>query len=310
MLQDNKGAFAYSMQDLPGYQGATFEIKLVHDRPIFTARRQHSALETKIQDEKNGELLQAGFIHEVDSRSKYAMESTFPAKKDADGNWVETRQCLDARRINEATVTDAYSLPLPEELFQRVQGSTVFSGLDMRSGFFQLRVAEDSQKYTTFWWGNKLYAYSRMPFGFKNATAAFQRVMDTVLRDAGLTHCAAAFVDDVIIYSSSMEEHVQHVDAVLRALAAVGLRVHPAKSIFAAAKIEYLGHVVTPGGLEPQAAKVAAMAQLPIPSTVAELRSALGLLNYYRCYIPQFSSIAKPLNELCLLYTSDAAAKA
>ena len=122
--------------------------------------------------------------------------------------------------------------------------------------------------------------------------------METELENAGLTHCTQVFVDDVLIHSKTMEEHIQHVAAVLDALYKVGLRLHPAKSVFVTDRVEYLGHLVTPAGLEPLAAIVAAMAQLPVPKNKDELRSALGLLNYYRCYIPSASTIAQPLNAL------------
>ena len=128
--------------------------------------------------------------------------------------------------------------------------------------------------------------------------------MDKVLADAGLSECAWAYVDDVLIASTTLEEHILDIERVLQALHNVGLRVHPGKSVFCSDKMEYLGHVVTPRGLEPQAAKVAAMANLPVPTSVPVLQSFMGLLNYYRHFVPNFSSIAKPLNQLLQKGTS------
>ena len=122
--------------------------------------------------------------------------------------------------------------------------------------------------------------------------------MDKVLTDAGLSECAWAYVDDVLIASATFDEHVSDIERVLKALHDVGLRVHPGKSVFCADRMEYLGHVVTPQGLEPQAAKVAAMASLPVPTSIPVLQSFMGLLNYYRHFVPGFSAIAKPLNQL------------
>jgi hypothetical protein len=151
---------------------------------------------------------------------------------------------------------------------------------------------------TAFWWGKQLWQYTRLPYGNKNSVYEFQRVMDKVLADAGLSHCAWAYVDDVLIASTTLEEHIQDVERVLQALHQVGLRVHPGKSVFCSDRMEYLGHVVTPRGLEPQAAKVAAMANLPVPTSVSTLQSFMGLLNYYRNFVPGFSITARPLNQL------------
>jgi len=298
MLAQHKSAFAYNMADLPGYTGSQVKIQLVDDEPVFSPRRRYSQLEEQIQEEKCQELKQASFIEPADQRSKYASAATMPAKKDDHGQWVEKRYCLDFRGLNAKTLKNSYSMPLPKELFQRVEGCQFFTSLDLRSGFHQLVLEPNSRQYTAFWWSKMLWRYTRMPYGLRNATAEFQIVMDKVLGDAGLDHCAFAFVDDLLVASPDMESHQRDVQAVLKALHAVGLRVHPVKSVFCADKVEYLGHVITPSGLEPQAAKVAAMASLPIPSSVPQLQSVMGLLNYYRCYLPAFSSTAKPLNQL------------
>ena len=174
----------------------------------------------------------------------------------------------------------------------------------MRSGFHQLPLALGHARSCSAFYGNTkqhgkaLYQYSRMPYGSKNSVYEFQKVMDKVLREAGLTSCAWAYVDDVLIASETLEDHIKEVEAVLQALHNVGLRVHPGKSVFCSDKMEYLGHIVSPQGLEPQAAKVAAMASLPVPATTSILQSFMGLLNYYRCYIPDFSAIASALNKL------------
>ena len=206
-------------------------------------------------------------------------------------------------------VTDRKPLPLPETLFRSMKDSKIYSKCDMRSAFMQLVIAPSSRPATRFWASGftpdgkptgdiKLYQFSRLPYGIKNSVAIFQRVMEAELELAGLSHCTQVFVDDVLIHSKTMEEHILHVAAVLDAFYKVGLRLHSSKSVFVTDKVEYLGHMVTPVGLEPIAAKVSAMAQLPAPKNKDELRSALGLLNYYRCYIPNASVIAQPLNAL------------
>ena len=123
---------------------------------------------------------------------------------------------------------------MPEEIFQKVGKAVVFSKLDLRQGFLQIPIVEGDQAKTCFWVGNRLMAYRRMPYCLRNASAHFQRVMDTELALAGLDHCAVAFIDDVLIWSGSPEQHEKDVAAVLDMLQACGLRAHPDKSIFGA----------------------------------------------------------------------------
>ena len=298
MLIANKAAFSYSMQDLPGYSGDKVTVEMVHDKPIVSKPRQYSRLEEEIREEKCKELQEAGFIEPAAKTNSYASCPTMPAKKDETGEWVERRFCVDYRLLNAATKTMRYNLEVPEKLFQKVEGKPFISSIDLRSGFHQLPLDDFAKTTTAFWWGKQLWQYTRLPYGAKNSVHEFQKVMDKVLGDAGLAACAWAYVDDVLIASSTMEEHIKDVSAVLQALHAVGLRVHPGKSVFCSDKMEYLGHVISPFGLEPQAAKVAAMASLPVPTSMQMLQSFMGLLNYYRGFVPHFSSIAVPLNKL------------
>lgn len=128
--------------------------------------------------------------------------------------------------------------------------------------------------------------------------ALFQAVVDYELSQAGLTHCARAYVDDVIIFSKTLAEHIEHTKVVLEHLHKVGLMPHPAKTQFAMPSIEFVGHQVGPLGLTPMEAKVQAMAKLPTPGNVSDVRTVMGILGYYRCYIPRFSIIAAPINRL------------
>lgn len=299
MLVERVGVFAYSMSDMPGYSGemGEFHIELTHDRPIFEGPRRFSPLEREVQDKKCDEMHVANIIGPAGS-SKYACNPTMPAKKDADGNWTDVRYCIDFRPINRDTAADKYGLHLPEDLFRDMDGSTVFSVLDLRSGFMQLPVAFESQAKTAFWWRNQLWAFKRMPFGLRNASAWFQRVLDFEIAGAGLGHCAKAFIDDVCIHSPTPEQHIKDVAAVLDMLMSCGLRVHPEKSVFGAAVVQYLGHNVCADGLTPQKAKVQAVKEMRAPLNVSELRAVLGFLGYYRCYVPEFSRIAQPMNAL------------
>jgi site-specific DNA-cytosine methylase len=303
VITARRHCFAYSMADLPGYTGGMgpFEISLDTDQPVFLSPRRQSPLEKDITDEKCGELLTAGMIAPAPSDTKYASRVTTPAKKDAEGNWTDRRFCVDFRRANEHTPQDRYGLHLPDDLFRSFGDDHIFSKLDLRSGFHQIPIAPDDCCKTSFWWGNKLYMYLRMPFGAKNASAKFQRIMDFEIGRAGLAGRAKSFIDDVMVHSANPEAHIRDVAQVLDMLHSVGLRAHPDKSLFGTDVVEYLGHNVSRGGLTPMAARVLAITALRPPTNVSELRSLMGFIGYYRDYVPNYSAIAHPIRLLTKL---------
>lgn len=196
------------------------------------------------------------------------------------GQWTDKRLCQDYRKLNKFMVSDSYTPPLPEDIFARAAGCKVWSVVNMRAGFHQLVLDEESARTTAFWWGRRLMQYNRLSFGTKNATAIYQRVMDEVLRESGCADFAMAYVDDLIIFTPDMASHTEAVKKVLDCLHRVGLRAHPEKSIFGASQVEYLGHVVSADGLSPTKAKVAAILALRSPRNLSELRCIMGILNY------------------------------
>jgi len=218
-------------------------------------------------------------------------------KRAPDGTWSDRRFCVDLRQVNANTVLDKYGMPLPEDLFRRIRGAKYLAKLDLRSGFWQLKLSESAQQQVAFWWRNRLYTYTRLPFGHVNATALFQRVIETELRASGVTK-AAVFVDDVIVWSDSMEEHIATLSKLLGHFEKVGLRAHPAKTVVAAQTVGYLGHPISATDCRPEEAKIAAIRALEPPTSVKRLQAHLGLFNYYRCYCPAFSRTAQPLYQL------------
>jgi hypothetical protein len=300
---ERQGAcFAHELSDIKGYKGSesVCTIPLNTNARIHTPPRNYGALERQIMDEKCREMRDAGIIVQVPSGKgvRYASAPTMPMKKDADGKWTDRRFCIDFRALNEATLTEPYGLHTAEHLFSKIQGSKFFSKIDLRSGFHQMPVAAADQPKTAFWWGNQLWMFVRMPFGLKNASSIFQRIMDAEIINAQLSHCACSFIDDILIHSATAEQHIQDVERVLAMLASVGLYAHPAKSVFGAEAVEYLGHLVSAQGRSPLEAKVVAIQALPEPTSKAELQHVLGIINYYRCYIPSFAAIANPIHKL------------
>lgn len=301
MLIRQKGAFAYSLGELPGYTGelGEVEIHMKDDRPIWSPPRRYSPLELEMGREKVAEMLEAGIISRIDTlNARHCSAVTMPAKKAPDGTWSDKRFCVDLRRHNEHAVIDKFQMPLPEDLFRRTQGKRWLSKLDCRSGFFNLVLSEHSRTLLNFSFDGQLYAFNRLPFGHVNATAYFQKVMQHEIDAAGLSDCCMVYVDDVLIASNSFSEHLQQIERLLQRFSQVGMRCHPSKSILAGDSMPYLGHVVSADGMRPEEAKVAAIQGLPVPTSVEQVRSVLGVIGFYRCYVPAFSLISEPLRMM------------
>ena len=300
VLLAHKEQFAYSMNDLTGYVGThpPFRINLTDDLPTISAQRRYSPAEVEIRKAKREELVAAGVCVDAPPGCKWASCPTMPSKKNADGLWTDKRFCCDYRWLNNKTVHDYYGLHLPEDLYYQVCRSRVFSILDLRSCFHQLPVHPDDQPKTAWWDGNRLLMYTRTPFGVRCAPAHAQRVLDHEIQLNGLTECCAGYIDDLLGHSATVDEHIDHIRQILEMLKKCGLKAHPDKCHFMCDTIEYLGHQIGPGGLTPHASKVATIRELRTPTNVHELKSMLGFCNYYRVYLPGYSTICAPLNEL------------
>jgi hypothetical protein len=267
MLMSNKGAFAYSLKELPGYNGEPITFELIDpNKRMWSPPRTFTPEENTFGDGKVNEMLDANISVELPTTNKHASAVTLPMKRAPDGSWSDKRFCVDMRKVNSNTARDKYGVPLPEDLFRQMRGARFFSKVDLRSGFWQLRLSEEAQKQVAYWWRGKLYTFTRLPFGHVNATAIFQRVMEYELQRACLSHCSCVFVDDVCIYSNTFAEHIQQLSTLFKHFEKVGLRAHPAKSIVAADCIPYLGHIISSKDLRPEPAKIAAMqASNPLP---------------------------------------------
>ena len=300
VVRKHDAVFARSLHDLPGYSGqlGDMPIDLIDpDKLMLQAKRRYSQAEQEVQDEKCNELKDASIIIPSIS-AHYALNTTMPGKKDADGNWTDRRFCVDARPLNENTVPDPYMPPLPEDLFNRIGACAWLTKLDLRAAFHQIKLRPQDQAKTSFWWGNEKWQYVRMFYGMRNATAWFQKTMDFHCQQAGLTSFCLVFVDDCLVYSPTPEAHAEHLEKVFSMLQRITLRVHPDKTIVAADVVEFLGHMVSAHGMTPTEARVASMQALQPPRSATECRSLYGLFNFYRCYVEGFAAVSKPISDL------------
>ena len=202
------------------------------------------------------------------------------------------RFCIDLRRLNNRTVKDAYSLPKIESILDSLLGAKIFSTLDLKAGYWQVEMAEECKAYTAFTCGPLgFYECDTMPFGATNTPATFQKLMHDCLGDLNMRWCIV-YLDNIIIYSDTKEEHLKRLEAVFQKLAAAGLKLKPSKWFFFKEEIDYLHHVVSGEGISTNPKKVKAV------PTVYDAKSFLGFVGYYRRFIKNFSQIAKPIREV------------
>ena len=226
------------------------------------------------------------------SNSPWASSVVMVKKKDG-----SLRFCVDFRQLNAATVKDAHPLPRIDDLLDTLHGACWFSILDLKSGYWQVSIMERDKESMAFHTSSgQLYEFKQVPFGLCNASATFSHLMDHVLSGLHWETCLF-YLDDIIIFSSTWEEHLARLRQVFERLKHANLKLGAEKCTFATKEVSYLGHQVTEEGL-PDPALLTAIQEIPPPKTATEVRSFLGLARYYRRYVKNFAAIAGPLHAL------------
>ena len=257
----------------------------VHQRAYqIPHRKKHLA------DEEIDKMLQMGIIRP--SSSPWASPILLVPKKDG-----SVRFCVDYRKVNSVTVKDRYPLPRIQDIFDQMGDATVFSTMDMRSGYWQVPLAPEDIPKTAFVCHRGMFEFVRVPFGLGNAPSHYQRIMTKALGKF-IGKFVHVFLDDVVVYSKTQEEHLEHLKQVFEAIAEAGLTVKESKCSFFQTEVELLGFIVGKDGLRAQPQKTEAILRQPPPRDVPELRRFLGMASYYRQLVPHFAKTAEPLHHL------------
>ena len=235
-------------------------------------------------------MLHRGVIR--NSSSPFAYPVLLVKKKD--GTW---HFCVDYRHLNAITVKNKHPMPVVDELLDELAGAKWFTKLDFRSDYHQIRVAPGDEYKTAFRTHSGLYEFTVMPFDLTNAPASFQSIMNKVFAPL-LRHYVLIFMDDILIHSATLEEHILHLQQVLEIIQDNQFYIKLSKCIFAQQQLEYLGHLITSQGVATEPSKIQAVAQWPTPSTIKQLRGFLGLTGYYRWFIKHYGMISHPLTQL------------
>jgi hypothetical protein len=276
---------------MPPDHDVKFIIDLLLGTPPISKRPYKMPINELVELKRQiAELQSKGFI--CPSSSSWGVPASFVEKKDGT-QWM----CIDYRSMNEVTIKNKYPLPRIEDLFDQMKGANVFSKIDLRLGYHQLKIRESDIPKTTFRTIYGLYEYTDMSFGLTNAPTHFMYLMNKVFMEY-LDKFIEVFIDDILVFSRTEEEHEVHLRLVLEKLRAHQLYAKFSKCEFWITEVAFLGHIISIGGVSVDPGKVKDILNWMPLTSVSEIRSFLGLVGYYRCFIKDFSKIAKLMTRL------------
>ncbi len=256
---------------------------------VYTARRVSVPLLPKVQAEIE-RMVQCGVIEEITEPTEWCAPMVAVPKKTG-----QIRICVDLKQLNKAVKREKFVLPTIDDILPKLAHAQVFSLLDAASGFWQLPLDIDCAKLTTFITPFGRYFFRRLPFGITSAPEIFQREMSAILKDL---EAVAVFMDDILVYGNTPEEHEHRLHRALEAVDRAGLKLNTEKCLLRQGQLRYLGHVIDKEGICPDTTQIEAITHLEKPKNISELRRMLGMIHYLGRYVPHLSDVIRPLNEL------------
>jgi hypothetical protein len=288
---ENEDVFPEDLPGLPSDRDVEFVINLVPGTaPIAQSPYRMAEVELKLLKAELDSLLEKGFIRP--SASPWGSPALFVPKKDG-----TQRLCVDYRALNAVTIKNKYPLPRIDDLIDQLRQAKYFSKIDLRSGYHQMKIRPEDIHKTAFVTRYGQYEYMVVSFGLPNAPTYFMNMMNKVFMDE-LDKCVVVFIDDILVYSHTAEEHGKHLRIVLGKLRQHQLYTKFSKCEFWMEEVTFLGHVLSAKGVAVDPSKIEAVSKWQSPKSVTEIRSFLGLAGYYRRFIENFLQIAKPMTEL------------
>ena len=294
LLDNNADVISTSQFDLGKTTVTSHSIQPLTDDPIRCAPRRVPLHQQEEVRHHIQELLDHDII--APSNSPWAAPIVIVRKPDK-----SIRLCVDYRRLNSVSKKDAFPLPRVDDAIDAVSGARYFSTIDLSSGYWQVELDSAAKAVSAFVSPFGLYEWNRMPFGLCNAPGTFQRLMNKVLGDLVPNICLV-YLDDIIIFSNTFEDHLEHLSSVFNRLRVANLKIKPAKCHLLRTEVTYLGFNFSGAGVTPDSSKYAVVRDWPTPTSLSEVRSFVGFATYYRRFVPQFASIAAPLNRLSEKY--------
>ena len=290
LLREFEDRFCTSDQQLTQTDTVEHYVETGNTRPIRIPPRRLTPINKKIVVEEVGKMLTSKAI----SISDGPWSSPIVLVKKKDGT---TRFCIDYRKLNEATRKDAYPLPRIEDCLESMSGAKFFCTLDLASGYWQVKMAQEDREKTAFATHIGLFQWNVMPFGLTNAPATFERLMDKVLKGL-IGKACMVYLDDIIVFGATFEETVENLRLVLLRMREHNLKLKPKKCFLFQTQVNFLGHIISADGIQTDPEKCAKVKDWPVPTGVGHVRSFLGLASYYRRFIKDFANVASPMLAL------------
>lgn len=300
LVKNNSDLFFREGNILTNVNSVKHQIITKHGLPVYSKIYRFPKVHELEVEKQVTDMLKQGIIKP--SSSAYNSPIWVVPKKSDNSNVKKWRIVIDYRKLNEITIDDKFPIPNIDSLFDKLGRSQYFTTLDLAKGFHQILVDEKDRNKTAFSTPQGHYEFVRMPFGLKNAPATFQRMMNHVLREY-INKICVVYLDDILIFSTSIQEHIDSIDKIFKKLREANLKIQVDKCKFFSKETEYLGHVLTNEGIKPNNKKIEIIKNLNIPKTKKEIKSFIGLTGYYRKFIKDYAKVVQPMT-FCLKKTS------